>query len=560
MTDPLSPAGLAWQAVRKHRARLGLAVALAAVLSGCRGGLVLVVRAVVDALGDAEGRLAPLAAATIGLFVVQGAARVGRLMATRSAALEAETDLRAQLFSACLGRSPAAAQEDGLGATLAALVYDVGAVRTAVGAAVTVIQRPLTAAAVGGVAFWMAPSLGLVVLAITPIVAGVVIWSGRRTRHAGARHLEQLAALSAEQHDDLAGLRTLQAYGAEAAARRRHTLADRGQLRAALSRTWFQALGPPLVEVTAAAALALVVVLGATDVQRGAMTSGDLVAFLVAVALLHEPLKGIAVANGLWEEARAGLTRVAAALRRPVLMDREGAIEFPGRPTTLVLEALHVDHGRGPVLSGAHLELRAGRIVAIQGETGAGKSTLLDVIARFVEPTGGRVLWNGMDVADCTTASLRACLALVDQSPWLGRGSIADAVRLGRPSASDEEVQAALQAAGLPKGRGLLARVPGGIHARVGDGAAPLSGGERRRIALARALLRDAPIVLLDEPTSGLDQVTEARFLETIRVVAPGRLVLIATHRPTCASVADERFMLEDGALRKLGPEGARCA
>jgi ABC-type multidrug transport system fused ATPase/permease subunit len=158
-------------------------------------------------------------------------------------------------------------------------------------------------------------------------------------------------------------------------------------------------------------------------------------------------------------------------------------------------------------------------------------------------------------------ASLRAHVALVDQSPWLGRGTVADAVRLGRPEASDERVAAALADAGLPPDSGLLARLPGGQNGRIGDGGGTVSGGERRRIALARALLRDAPVLLMDEPTSGLDPDTEAHFLATVRRVAAGRVILIVAHGQACARVADEVFLLEAGRLRSVHRrDGAKCA
>ncbi len=558
----MSPLRIGLDALRGRWGVLLLAAALAGVVSACRGGLVLLVKAVVDRLdGGGAAALVPLACLAVALFAVQGAARVGRLLATRGAAYRAEAGLRARLFSHLLGRDPAALRADGVGESLAALMHDVGAVRTAVGAAVTIVQRPLTALAVGGAAFWMAPRLAAVGLLLGPVVAGVVVWTGRRTRRAASRHLEHLAAVQAGAQDDLLGARTLQAYGAEEGARARHAEADAAQVDAALRRTLFQALGPPLVEVAAAAALGAVVVLGAAEVASGSLTSGALVAFLVAVALLHEPLKGIAVAHGLWEEARAGLTRVGELLDRPSgVPDAAGARALDDRVVRIELRGVSVDRGRGPVLDGVDLTLAPGRIVTVRGETGAGKTTLLDVLARFVSPDAGRVLVNGAPADEWTTGSLRAAMALVDQAPWLGRGTVADAVRLGRPEASDADVSAALAAAGLPSDVGLLTQLPGGIHGRIGDGGGDVSGGERRRIALARALVRDAPVLLLDEPTSGLDAATEARFLETVRAVSPGRIVVIVAHREACSDVADVVYELVEGRLRVVRAPGVRCA
>lgn len=525
---------------------------LALVISTCRGGLVLLVKALVERLetGSGPSGVLPVALAVVGLFAVQGLARVGRLLATRTAAYRAEAELRARVFGHLLGRSPADLQEDGVGESLATLMHDVSAVRSAVGAAVTIVQRPLTALAVGGAAVWMSPRLAVAGIVLGPVVAAVVAWSGRRTRGAANTHLAHLGQVQAAAQDDLSGLRTLQSYGAEDAALARHVDADSAQVEAAVRRTLFQAIGPPLVELAAAVALAGVVVVGAADVAAGSLSSGELIAFLVAVALLHEPLKGIAVAHGLWEESRAGLDRVEAVLARPVgVSDRDGAIAWSGRPHRVELAGVSVERGRGTVLENVGISLRRGQIVVIQGASGSGKSTLLDVLARFVAPSSGSVRWDGQDIEGFSVRSIRAAMARVDQSPWLGRGSIADAVRLGSPDASDADVQEALSAAGLGAGEGILAGIEGGVNARIGDGGGGISGGERRRIALARALVRNAPVLLLDEPTSDLDPATERRFLDTLRTVGRDRILLIVAHGTACADVGDVVYELRDGGL-----------
>jgi ABC-type multidrug transport system fused ATPase/permease subunit len=551
--------------LRPHLPALLAAAGLAVVLSACQGLLVVLVKEVLANLlgGPAQDRILLLAGAVVSLFLVQGGARIGRTWLTRRAALEAERDLRNRLFAHLLQCEPAALQQDGVGDVLSRLSHDAGTIRTAVGAGVTLVQRPLTALALASAAAVMAPRLALWAALGLPVVAAVITWTGRRTRRHSQGHLEALGMLESSARDALAGLRTIQAYGAQRRAQRQFEAANREQLGSALRATLYRIAGPPAVELAAAVGIAAVIVVGSLEVSQGRLEPAALVAFLVALGLLSEPLKGFATAHGLWEEARAGMQRVFEVLDRPIQpLDWSSHTPQPDEPVTLELRDLSVDRGRGPVLQGIDLLLAAGDLVVITGASGAGKSTLLDVLGGFVEPSRGLLLWNGADASSVPLAQRRACLAFVDQDPWLGSGTVAEAIAMGRPGASHEDIARCAARAGLPSSEGLLATLPGGLDGRVGDAGGPVSGGERQRIALARALLRDAPILLLDEPTANLDPESEARFLETLKSLAGDRVVVIASHKPGPLSIATRAWRMQSGRLIRLalpeteGPTG----
>lgn len=537
--------------LRPHAPALALAAALAGVVSACQGAVVLLVRRVLDGLLAASDPravwLVPLA--VVALFAAQGSARLARTWLTRRAALRAEADLRARLFRHMLGRSPDALQADGLGDSLTRLGHDAGAVRTAVGAAVTIVQRPLSAAALAAAAVAMAPRLAILAALGVPAVAVVIRWAGHRTREASQEHHARLADLLGGARDALRGIRTVQAHGAGPDAAGAFDRANEAQVRAALRTTFYSVAGSPAVELAAATGIALVIALGSVQVRQGDLSAGSLVAFLVALGLLNEPLKGIAAASALWEEARGALRRVFEVLDRPSgLPDAEGAVPFAARSVRLEVDGLVARRAGAPVLSGCTLALGPGEIVVVQGPSGAGKSTLLDVIAGFAQADAGTVRWNGLPDRGLTIASRRAHLALVDQEPWLGAGTVRDAITMGRPGATSEEVARAARDAGLDLD----------LDLRVGDGGRPVSGGERQRIALARALLRDAPLLLLDEPTSSLDRDSEERFLAALRDSRGDRAVLLVSHRPGPLAVADRAFALADGRLVPLQPPLAR--
>jgi len=550
MSELLRIAGL----LRPHGLALVCAAALAGVLSGCQAALVVLVRSILDSLMEPSPSLVAwqFGFAVVLLFAVQGAARIGRTWLTRRAALRAERDLRNRLFAHLLHCDPAILYERGLGDCLSRISHDAGTIRTAVGAGVTLVQRPLSAIAIAAVAIAMAPKLALWALVGLPVVALVIYRTGWATRLHAGRHLSSLAGLESRARDGLSGLRTIQAYGAQQQVRNGFERSNDEQLASALRATMYRISGPPLVEFAAASAIAVVVVVGAVQVRAGDLDPAALVAFLVALGLLGEPLKGIAAANALWEEARAGLRRVFELLDLPAVAEGSWSRSVAHSPVSLRLTNVSLDRGRGPILDGLNLSLSPGQVVVIQGPSGVGKSTLLDLIAGFVEPSSGSITWNGREASSLSLVDRRSQLALVDQESWLGMGTVYDAIALARPGATRDEVLHCAERAGLALDGPFLSSLPGGVDGRVGDAGGLISCGERQRISLARALLRDAPVLLLDEPTANLDADNELSFLSAVSSIRHGRTILIVSHRPGPLRIADSSYRLESGQLVDL--------
>ena len=278
--------------LRPHLPALVAAAGLAGVISLCRAGLVFLTREVLDgllALGDSRA-VGLLPALVVLLFAVQGAARIGRTWLTRRAALRAERVLRARLYRSFLNTRPARLQEQGVGDALARLTHDAGKVRTAVGAAVTAVQRPLSALALAISAVVLAPTLALWSAIGLPFVGGIIWWTGRQTRSASREQHRALGQLVGQARDGLEGIRTVQTYRAEETLAERFEVANDDEVTAGLRTSMYRMSGPPAVEMAAAMGIAVVIGIGAIQVQSGSLTAGALVAFLVALGLLTPQL------------------------------------------------------------------------------------------------------------------------------------------------------------------------------------------------------------------------------------------------------------------------------
>jgi ATP-binding cassette subfamily B protein/subfamily B ATP-binding cassette protein MsbA len=271
------------------------------------------------------------------------------------------------------------------------------------------------------------------------------------------------------------------------------------------------------------------------------------------VAMLYRPLETLTYTAGTIQNAAAGARRVLALLdTRPDVTDARDAMELPGRARGHVqFDRVTFAYRRGqPVLRDVSLEVKPGETVALVGASGAGKTTLASLLLRFYDPSSGRVSLDGHEVNALTIASLRRQIALVLQEPVLFGATIRENIAYGRPEASDADIQAAARAAGA---HDFVAALPDGYATAIGERGVMLSGGQRQRLAIARAFLKDAPVLILDEPTSALDAETEALLLQTLRRLMRGRTTLIIAHRLSTVRHADRIVVLEAGRIVETG-------
>jgi ATP-binding cassette subfamily C protein CydD len=395
---------------------------------------------------------------------------------------------------------------------------------------------------------WHDLTSALVLAVALPTIPIFGILIGRSTERATERRREALALLSTHFLDVVRGLPTLRAYRrgpAQATAIAQRTDDFRAGTMATLRVAFLSAF---VLELAASLGTALVAVEIGIRLANGGISLEPALAILVLAPELFLPWR-----NGA-AHFHASADGIAAARRLFELTDLEAAVAVrgDGAAPDPAVAALRLDGvvagypGRGRVLDGVSLELAPGERVAVFGPSGAGKSTLLSLLLRFLDPDGGRILVGDRDVLAAEPGGWRRRIAWVPQRPLLEAGTLADAVRLGRSDASDSEVEAALAAAGLALGG----------HLRVGPGGVTLSAGETRRLALARALLRGAPLLLLDEPTAHLDATSRSGVLQALAALPRTTSVLVATHDPAVLEVVDRALELRGGRLAPLAPEG----
>jgi ATP-binding cassette subfamily B protein len=406
-------------------------------------------------------------------------------------------------------------------------------------------------------------TLALAALAVVPLLALQVALSRTRIK-AAEREVQDLeGGLAAQATEVLRHVRAVQAFDREEEETRRFRNDVTAAARASVTALAVQARHSPFSDLILAMGAGLILVLGVGRVLAGEITIGVLLVLLTYVSSLYDPIRSLTRLTSVLARAAASGERLQEILGADeVVAETLSAVPAPTGVSALSLD--HVTFGYEsdvPVLRDVSLEVAPGEILCIVGPTGAGKSTLLALLLRLYDPVRGSVTMGGQDFRQLTLRSLRSRIAIVPQDAWILDGTIADNIRFGHSAASEEEVRVAGRTALVDE---FTSRFPDGYDTVVGESGSRLSGGQRRRIALARAVLRDARVLLLDEPTSGLDAQSEAAVVRALRRAAKGRTVIMVSHRLGLAAVADRVVVLqggrvvEDGSPRQLvGAGGA---
>ncbi len=415
-----------------------------------------------------------------------------------------------------------------------------------------VLGAAVTLVAMLAVMWRLHVGMTLVAVLVAPCMALVFYLYAREMLERSYREYEAEARIYEAVEQTFSTLPAVKAFGREPLAEARLHGAAGVTLKAAVALLSAQLQFKILIGVATALGTAAMIWMGAQAVLRNEMTLGTMLLFLSYLGLLYAPIEAIMYTGSMIQTAGGGARRVLEILQtEPQVADLPNAVALPRVTGRVRFEDVSFAYEDGrPILRRVSLDVETGETVALVGATGSGKTTLVSLIPRFFDPTSGRVLIDEQDLRNVRLATLRSQVALVLQEPFLFPLTIAENIAYGRPGASREQVEAAARAANA---HGFVSQLPEGYETVVGERGATLSGGERQRISIARAILKDAPILILDEPTSALDSETEGLVMEALHNLVRGRTTFIIAHRLTTVRRSDRILVLEDGVLVESG-------
>jgi subfamily B ATP-binding cassette protein MsbA len=403
-----------------------------------------------------------------------------------------------------------------------------------------------------GIMFYLHWDFALVAVGITPFLLLFVIRFKKKVKTATREVRKDQSIMAAVMQQGLESMRSVNAFGRQDMEEERLRIASLETVAAALKARRLKALLVPVISISVAICVGLVLWRGAALVISGVMTVGALTVFLAYLSKFFTPVQDLAKMSNIVAQAGVALERIQLILDADnIIPEKEGAVvpeKFHGNIIFDKVSFSYVE--KNLVLQNFNLVIQEGQRVGICGASGGGKSTIASLIARFYDPTGGRILIDGKDIRDYTIEGLRKQIGFVLQDTFVFFGTVQENIAYGRPGATDEEI---IDAAKMAKAHDFIMRMPQGYDTVVGERGITLSGGQRQCIGIARAIVRNSPILILDEPTASLDTESEKIVIEALEKLMEGRTVIIIAHRLSTLRHADKIIVLKDGLVAEEG-------
>jgi subfamily B ATP-binding cassette protein MsbA len=490
--------------------------------------------------------------------------------------LSATADLRKQMFDHVQGMSMDFFSTTSSGKLVARFTNDLTALQRVISRApIYFIRDGLTAVLNIGLIFYLNWRFALVTIAMLPVSAGIIAVLGKTLRRVGRKGQEQMGDLFSVIHENVQAAAVVKAYTAEQVESARFQKSNDRFLHLGLRFAQADTLSSPLMELVGALIMSVLLWKGGMDVIRGVWTPGSFLAFITYAVMTYRPLKNFAELNAQLQLGLASSERIFELLdQKPSVMEVPGAKPLSMLSESIVYENIsfrYLRHGHHAMTSDAatptnesdhgkmnphwalqdvNLTVRRGEAVALVGPSGAGKSTMALLVPRFYDPSSGRVLLDGQDIKKATLGSLRSQIGLVTQEVLLFNETIRYNIAYGKPDAGQAEIEAAAKAANAYD---FIRRLPQGYDTLIGERGIRLSGGERQRLSIARALLKNPPILILDEATSSLDAESERLVQEAIEHLMANRTAIVIAHRLATVRKADRIVVLERGRITEQG-------
>jgi len=524
------------------------------VMAGTEAGIPFLMKPVIDDIFIKQDldmlKLIPLV--VVLLYVVKGFAMYGQEYLMNYVGEDIIRRLRNQLYARIQDLSLAFFHREKTGTLMSRITNDVHIIKTMVSTSVTGSVRDVfSIIGLTGVIFYRDWKLALLAMVVLPIAFYPVVEFGRRIRKVSTGRQEAMAEMNSFLHETLSGNKIVKAFGMEAYEKERLNHKSRRLFKFEMKSVKYRALTTPVMEFVGGLGGAGVIWYGGYKVITGASTPGTFFSFLAAVILLYGPAKKLAKLNTRVQEGMAAADRVFDIIEmEPDIVEPDVPRELKAGNHSVNFKDVHFKYEEDMVLKGINLNVAAGEILALVGMSGGGKTSLVNLIPRFYDVTRGAVHIDGIDIRDVAVSDLRKQVAIVTQEPILFNDTVRNNISYGSPDASKAAVEKAAKAA---YAFDFIQRFTEGFETVIGELGSRLSGGEKQRICIARALLKDAPILILDEATSALDAESEKLVQKALENLMKGRTTFVIAHRLSTVGIAHRIIVLKGGEIVEQG-------
>ena len=486
------------------------------------------------------------------IYIIKGTCSYGQTILMSFIGLRVVTNLRNELYDHIQRQSLSFFTKSPTGILMSRITNDVNLIQGAVSEAVTSIMKDsFTLVGLVFVIFYRDWKMACIAAVVFPLTIYPIAKFGERMRRIATGTQVTMGSLTSLLQETISGTRIVKAFGMEDYEGRRFSKENENLFRLSMKAVSIRAMSSPFMEFLGGLGIAAIIFYGGYQVIQGVSTPGTFFSFLTALIMLYEPVKRLTNVNNTIQQGISAAVRVFAIMdMKPEIKNRENAVELPRISKEIEIRNMTFTYGDEPVLTNINLNIKSGEVVAFVGMSGGGKTTLVNLIPRFYDVTEGEILIDGHDIRDVTMESLRGQIGIETQQTILFNDTVKNNIAYGDIKTSEQDIINAAKAANAYP---FIKNLPEGFDTVIGEQGARLSGGERQRISIARALLKDAPILILDEATSSLDTESEIEVQEALENLMKGRTTLVIAHRLSTINNADRIIVLVDGKIVEKG-------